>query len=110
MRHPSGVGVTGKVSIEDSWLAICNQCSKHVPQGGGGSSTSFNTPNLKSHLRHNHRFNAVSKAPDNASAAKDGSSVKPGVKTPAGLLLIGEALEKSKKFARDDRRVKPLQI
>lgn len=86
------VGVIGKVSIEDSSPAICNTDSRQVPQGGKVvqalilqtiASTEFQTPM-------------------NASAAKDSSNIKPAGKKPAGPLLIGEAFEKSKRFAGDD--------
>ena len=40
-----------KVSEEDRSLVICNNWSKPVPRGGK-SSTSFNTSNLISHLKH----------------------------------------------------------
>ena len=99
-----------KVSEEDSSLVICNKCSKRVPRGGR-NSTSFNTSNLISHLKHNHRFDGVLKAYEDARAAKDAnvSNLKPATKKPPGLRHIDEAFEKSKKFAKDDPRAKAIE-
>lgn len=92
-ERSSGVGVIGKVSMEDGSLAICNKCFKQVSQGGKKLKNKKIAPalissNLKSHLRHKSHFNGVLKAYENASAAKDGSNIKAAVKKPAGLLLI----------------------
>ena len=65
-----------KVFEEDRSLVICNKCSKQVPRGAK-SSTSFDTSNLISHLKHNHRFDGVLKAYEDARAAKDPSNLKP---------------------------------
>lgn len=94
-----------KVSEEDNSLAVCNKCSRKIPRGGR-SGTSFNTSNLRSHLQHNHRFDGVLKAYEDACTAKDGN--KPAAKKSPGLTPIGEAFEKSKKFTRDDTRAKAI--
>lgn len=94
-----------KVSEEDNSLAVCNKCSRKIPRGGR-SGISFNTSNLRSHLQHNHRFDGVFKAYEDACSAKGGN--KPAAKKSPGLTPIGEAFEKSKKFTRDDTRAKAI--
>ena len=96
-----------KVSEETESLAICNKCNTEVPRGGKKAS-SYNTSNLKSHLAHRHRYDGVLKEFEEACAAKEAATPKPTAKGTPGLVTIDKAIEKCRKFDRDEPRAKEI--
>lgn len=94
------------VSEEDISRAICTKCSANIPRGGNKAS-SFNTSNLISHLKRQHRYDGVLKAYEDASAAKEAPPKLAAKKCP-GLVPIAAAFEKCKRFSRDDPRAKAI--
>ncbi|KAJ8349109.1 hypothetical protein SKAU_G00276980 [Synaphobranchus kaupii] len=95
------------VSDEDISRAICIKCSGNISRGGKKTS-SFNTTNLISHLKNQHRYDGVLKAYEDACAAKEAANPNPAAKKAPGLVPIAAAFEKCKKFARDNPRAKAI--
>lgn len=96
-----------KVSEENSSLAICNKCNGEIPRGGKNTS-SYNTSNLISHLKHRHRYDGVLKAYEDAQVVKLAANPKPAAKQPGGNVSINEAFEKTKKWNKNDPRAQAI--
>ena len=91
------------VSREDTRIAVCNTCKVEVMRGGGRVK-SFNTTNLMSHLKNRHP--EVHKQCQEANVASKQAKTKTA--TAAVGSPIQQALDKTKKFAKDSAKAKSI--
>ena len=90
------------VSTKDTRIAVCNTCKAEVMRGGCRVK-SFNTTNLISHLKNRHP--EVHKQYQEANASK-----QPKTTTAAAAVAspIQQALDKTRKFAKDSAKAKSI--
>ena len=91
------------VSREDTRIAVCNTCKVEVMRGGCRVK-SFNTINLMSHLKNRHP--EVHKQCQEANVASKQAKTKTA--TAAVGSPIQQALDKTKKFAKDSAKAKSI--
>ena len=94
---------------EDTKFAVCNHCGELVSRGGG-STKSYNTSNLVSHLRSQHpdKYTEFSKLKAEKEGERDTArkerSKAPGISGLRQLTLHGESMDEVKQWDINDAR------